>query len=351
MRNLTNKGATLRVLTLLLFVVTLVSTPALGSNGNGFESFINSREVIATFYFQTNAEDLSRKEKDRLAETMNELQQAQNRGRLLRVEGFSSSEGNQEKNFILSFFRARAVADIIESKGLTSEVTLTGYGDLQAKSSDPAKERRVEIASYVKPVALQRVRVADNNNAIDSATKPSALSEPAETQIDSYRVDQAIRRKIEDKNKGIADKFEDLRDGSQPGLSQAKEKIQYEDLDGGYTQWRITVDPSLAAKLSKIRTADNKVVNRGFAQWKRNTAPQTTPGVTQWKKSTDPETTPGVTQWKKSTDPETTPGVTQITPVQPPVIDALSIEQAIMEKIGAKPAAPSGEVSQVSNNY
>ncbi len=53
----------------------------------------------------------------------------------------------------------------------------------------------------------------------------------------------------------------------------------------------------------------------------------------------------------KSANYETSPGVTQIIPTMVPVIDALMIEQAIMDKIGAKPQAPSATVSQVDKDY
>lgn len=45
------------------------------------------------------------------------------------------------------------------------------------------------------------------------------------------------------------------------------------------------------------------------------------------------------------------PMVTAVEPAKEPMIDALAIEQAIMEKIGAEPAQPSGTVSQVDKNY
>ncbi|NIP49248.1 MAG: OmpA family protein, partial [Gammaproteobacteria bacterium] len=54
---------------------------------------------------------------------MNRIKDLQESGRLIRIEGFSSPDGNKEENFKLSFYRAKTVADIIQAKGLSEEVT------------------------------------------------------------------------------------------------------------------------------------------------------------------------------------------------------------------------------------
>lgn len=294
---------------------------AIGSGPTSFDSFIESREVVATLYFHANADTLAEAEHERLLGTIQQLRKAQKDGRLIRVEGFSSSEGDQEANFILSFFRARAVADIIESKGLPSEVSLTGYGDLRAESADPAKERRVEIASYIKPVGMKKVKVAQKNKINNSPLRKSNQVVPNEAEIDSYRVDQAIRSKIDDKNRGIADKLQDGDKNAQPGLSQNREKNKQDDLDRGYTQWRKSVNPDASFKLSQAKENVESDLKRGYSQWNKDS----------------------------TTDPA--PGVTQTAPFQPFLIDALAIEQAIMEKIGTATPTSSGEVSQVGVSY
>ena len=69
------------------------------------------------------------------------------------------------------------------------------------------------------------------------------------------------------------------------------------------------------------------------------------------KEAADKDLNRGYSQWGKSSESEQSPGVTQLTPVKAFTIDALMIEQAIMEKIGVEPLAPSGAVSQLDNNY
>jgi hypothetical protein len=307
-----------RFLVIFAVITGIVTSPAFGMNDVSFDKFIKSREVVATLYFKSNTEDLTGSERTRLSDTINKLRELQRNGRMIRVEGFSSPEGDQEKNFRLSFFRARTVADLIEAKGLPAEVTLTGYGDLRAGTDDPKKERRVEIASYAKPSGIKRINIVKDNKSITPvpAVQSKQLT-PDEQEIDSYRVDQAIRRKIDDKNRGIADQYKELLDEeASPDVSQTKKDL-LDDLEHGYSQWRKSVDPDFSPKLSQKKTADGDL-KRGYSQWKQ--PPQ---------------------------KPEASPDVTQVTPIQAPTIDALMIEQAIMEKIGVEPTIPSGSVTQV----
>lgn len=292
----------------------MLALPAFSLASNSFDAFVKSREVVETLYFKANADELSKTDKERLASTAQQLRQLQNKGRLIRVEGFSSNEGDQEQNFILSFFRARSVADIIESMGLSTEVTLTGYGDLRADSDDHAKERRVEVVSYVMPVKMKKIKIADKHKSAPPAPKRSADTAHIDQEIDSYRVDQAIRSKIGSTNKEVKDKIGSDDENSSPGLSQEK-PVKKDVLDRGYSQWRKSVDPGLSLKLSKAKESADADLKRGYSQFQR------------------------------SRDAEMSPDLTQLTPV--PVIDALMIEQAIMEKIGVEPTAVSASVSLV----
>ncbi len=106
----------MRLLVVVTVLVCVSYLPAFANSDVGFDTFVKSREVVATLYFQPNNEDLNNSERKRLSETINKLRELQNNGRMIRVEGFSSPEGDQENNFRLSFFRARSVADLIESE-------------------------------------------------------------------------------------------------------------------------------------------------------------------------------------------------------------------------------------------
>ncbi len=213
----------MRIIAIIVAMICFSSSPAFSTSDLNFDEFIRSREVVATLYFQPNNEDLSSSERERLSDTIGKLRELQEDGRMIRVEGFSSPVGDRESNFQLSLFRAHSVAVLIESKGLPAEVTLTGYGDLRATSDDHSKQRRVEIASYLRPVGMQRVRVAGENEGMkrDFPQKP--------LKIDAYVIEQAIRIKIDDKDidskdTGIADKDKVKGKESDPDLSQKKEK-------------------------------------------------------------------------------------------------------------------------------
>jgi len=327
-----------RVLTLIVVMIFVSAPFVFAKSDTTFDEFVKSRKIVTTFYFQSNHEDLSNSERKRLSETINKLRELQNKGRMIRVEGFSSKEGDQEKNFHLSFFRARSVADLIKAKGLPAEVTLTGYGDLRATSNDPNKERRVEIASYLKPVGMKRIKVAEEKTKSTISSELGVFQMPQNDQeIDSYRVDQAIRMKVNDKNNDLADKNKLIEKELSPGLSQTEKSTNdADDLDRGYSQWRRSVDPSFAPKLSQSKESDDKDMNRGYSQT---------------KDAADKDLNRGYSQWRKSSEPGQSPGVTQVTPFKAPFIDALMIEQAIMEKIGSEPVAPSATVSQVDIGY
>lgn len=384
----------MRLLVIITLLIMFVVAPVFGMSDTSYEQFIKSREVVTTLYFQPNSESLTSAERKRVAESIDKLRDLQQNGRVIRVEGFSSPEGDQEKNFILSFFRARSVADLIEKKGLPAEVTLTGYGDLRAGSKKLEKERRVEIASYLKPAGMKRVKVASKKRSL-RVTSAETLEQPEaiEQDIDSYRVDQAIRRKIEDK-KGIADKLKELEEELAPGISQSKFFENIEDIERGYSLWRKSVDPDYSPKVSQVRITKDRRLQQGYSQAKKLPASDTpklgraqktsgnelqqgftqseklpaseAPKLGKAPKTRDNELQQGLTRWIESINSEKAPGVSSLSPAskisvdgdapdvtmilpgeRAPLIDALMIEQAIMEKLGVEPTTPTGSVTQV----
>jgi hypothetical protein len=256
-----------RYLVILATLILFSVSSSFGINETSFEEFLESREVVATFYFEKNSEALTPDELKRVSAALSELKGLQKSGRMLRVEGFSSPEGDREKNFELSFYRARSVADVLDAGGLPSEVALTGYGDLQANLKDSDLERRVEIASYVTPVGLKRVKVA-KKKAPRFTVVPEVRYDLLEYQeIDSYKVDQAIRRKVDDKAKSIAEQIKKLEEELTPGISKNKHFSTEEELERGYTQWRITVDPDYSPKVTKVIRRDD-TLRYGYSQLK-----------------------------------------------------------------------------------
>ena len=304
MINISKQGVTVRAIVFLLIAMFFAVSPASASKPTDFDTFVKSREIVATLYFDLDAETLSTAERKRLVSTIQQLRDAQKNDRMIRVEGFSSPEGDQEKNFILSFFRARSVADIIEAEGLESEISLTGYGDLRASSNDHATERRVEIVSYVKPVGVKRVQVADNKSTPAILSNNSAKLKRDTQKIDSYRVDQAIRSKVDDKD-GFAEQWDKLDNSLQPGLSHSE--LLKKEIERGYTLWRQSVAP---VKTQKVAQAPSNDLNRSFTRYIRSVTPASSAGLTQTKKADD-DLKRGYSQVKEATTPETSPGLTQ----------------------------------------
>lgn len=340
----------MRFLVIIIALICVSSSPAFSTGSSGFDAFIKSREVVTTLYFQSNDENLNNNERKRLFGVISKLRELQKNGRLIRVEGFSSQEGDQERNFLLSFFRARSVADLIEGKGLPAQVTLTGYGDLRASSGDSGKERRVEIASYLKPDVMKRIKIVKEKKRMEKGPELGVtIITPKKQEIDSYRVDQAIRRKIADNNKGLVDRNEIIQQELLPSLSQTNDKVD-DDLDHGYSQWRKSIDPDFSPKVSQSKAADDSELKRGYTQWRKSVDPGSSRKLSQSKAVNNGELRRGYSQWKKKVDSENSLDVTQVLPVGAPFIDALMIEQAIMEKIGAE-LLPSGTVTQVNLDY
>jgi len=163
---------------------------------------------------------------------------------------------------------------------------------------------------------MKKNRVANKNKSAIPAPNRSANTVQMDQEIDSYRVDQAIRSKVDNMNKEVTDKIDSDAEKPSPGLSQEK-PIQKDVLDRGYSQWRRSVDPGLSLKLSQSKDSADGDLKRGYSQL------------------------------QKSRDREISPDLTQVSPAQSPVIDALMIEQAIMEKIGVEPTAASRSVTLV----
>ena len=116
----------------------------------------------------------------------------------------------------------------------------------------------------------------------------------------------------------------------------------------GYSQVKEATTPETAPGLTQSKQVDDEL-KRGYSQVKEAATSETSPGLTQSKQADD-ELQGGYSQIREAAALDEAPGLTMVVP-QAPVIDALMIEQAIMEKIGVKPTIPSGSVSQIDVSY
>jgi outer membrane protein OmpA-like peptidoglycan-associated protein len=87
-----------------------------------------------------------RRELERVAEVLNKYRKT-----TIRVEGHTDKTGPEEYNQKLSERRAQAVQKALIQMGVIEErIKAVGYGETQPVSSDPARNRRVEI--YITPI-------------------------------------------------------------------------------------------------------------------------------------------------------------------------------------------------------
>lgn len=191
----------MRFLIIVFAVLAINLTHTCWAGGHSFETFMKSREVLATLRFQANSDSLTAAVYELVYALLPDIENQQKAGKLIRVEGFASPEGDRADNLRLSLHRARNVADIMVHKGLPAEVMLTGYGDFLSGTDDPAKERRVEIVAYDKPQNLRKMQIVEliekqKNTIIKSAVSVSAIEAPKEPIIDAWAIEQAIMEKI-----------------------------------------------------------------------------------------------------------------------------------------------------------
>ncbi|NIP49249.1 MAG: hypothetical protein GWO30_04395, partial [Gammaproteobacteria bacterium] len=95
-----------------------------------------------------------------------------------------------------------------------------------------------------------RVRVADNKNSfLPDAEQILRDFENRVIEIDSYHVDQAIKSKVEERNKGLANDGFEIK--GVPDLSQQDQNFDA-DIERGYTLWRKSVDPDYSPKITQV---------------------------------------------------------------------------------------------------
>ncbi len=128
------------------FILTLIiSLPAFAGD---IDSFLASRSVTGQIYFARNSSILSEKNKSELSKLIKELHRQERAGKLIRIEGHASTDGQDAVNFDLSIQRALAIKDYLRQRGLKVDIFLTGFGEKSSSAGKLTKQRRVDIAVY-----------------------------------------------------------------------------------------------------------------------------------------------------------------------------------------------------------
>lgn len=149
----------LRRLLFLLVLLILLSMPmmvlAKDSMPEEVADFLATRQVISVVYFDLNSSRLgkvARTELQQIAKSLGELDPSMY---IVRIEGFTSPEGNEKSNIALSMERAMEVEKYMaQLAGLSELRTLIGIGTDQDSELPNSKQRRVEIARYDKRLSF-----------------------------------------------------------------------------------------------------------------------------------------------------------------------------------------------------
>ena len=135
----------LSILTLLMVFPWAAQT----APPQAIERFLESRQVVGQVFFAYQASALTAVARQHLDELAAKLDNHRQQGRLVRIEGFASTDGLPRHNSRLSVQRALAVKDyLLDRHRLQIDVFLTGFGEKHATDGRLASERRVDIAVY-----------------------------------------------------------------------------------------------------------------------------------------------------------------------------------------------------------
>ena len=133
-----------------LLIVLVFPLCGFADSSSDIDRFLASRSVVGQVYFAVKTSQLSAASKSQLKELVPLLKAQQRSGRLLRVEGFASKDGQVKSNIDLSMERALEVKNFLRQHDLSVELFLTGYGANSAATGKLSEQRRVDITSYTK---------------------------------------------------------------------------------------------------------------------------------------------------------------------------------------------------------
>ena len=113
------------------------------------DQFLASRQVVAQIYFDKTVAELSPESRLQIDSRVTELLQYKDQQMIIRVEGFSSPDGEDLHNLNLSMQRAMAVEGyLLNRHKLHTYVFMTGFGEKQATDGKVDRMRRVDISVY-----------------------------------------------------------------------------------------------------------------------------------------------------------------------------------------------------------
>ena len=173
----------MRTLLVTLIILISFSTPD--------AAYYRDKEIVDSIYFSAGKLTLDKKERkklDRVAARIKALQKdADIKGErlVIRLEGHSDSSGDEEMNLFYSMLRASVVEEyLIDKKGVTLELYLTGFGESKVltperNEAERRMNRRVDVVRILgggdKLKVFRMDRPADAARALKA---PARLKAP-----------------------------------------------------------------------------------------------------------------------------------------------------------------------------
>lgn len=124
------------------------------------EKFLGDKEIICKIDFAVNSSELSTEAQKALSGVAARIKAVDLDKKMIRIEGFSSPDGNKLLNFRLSIDRARAVERFLRTKhGVSLEHYISGFGPTVQEGVPAAGTRSVQIVIYNNPWGQDEVPV------------------------------------------------------------------------------------------------------------------------------------------------------------------------------------------------
>ena len=170
---------------LLVIIIILISSSA------SYAAYYRDKELVDSIYFPTSKLELDAKGRrtlDKVAakiKSMAKVAQSQGERLIIRLEGYSDSAGDEEMNLFYSMLRASLVEEyLVEKKGVTFELYLTGFGETKVvrperNEAERRRNRRVDVVRIIgEGDSLKVFRMDRPADAARAISAPARLKAP-----------------------------------------------------------------------------------------------------------------------------------------------------------------------------
>ena len=121
---------------------------------------LEEKEIVCTVEFDVNSAELSREAQQTLTGAVSQIKSVNLKKKMIRIEGFSSPEGNKLINVRLSIDRARAVERFLRANhGVSLDHYISGFGATVPDGVSAAGTRSVQIVIYNNPWGQDELQV------------------------------------------------------------------------------------------------------------------------------------------------------------------------------------------------